>query len=130
MVEIIRNLDWVKERSECSIMKVFETLKLQVKEDMEQRNKLLPSGSHYNFIMTQHDNAFVVMSQSNEKNKGVAFELVGSVIQVNDRNGNEKFSATLTLNDDGECKVKIRDQERELWQMRRAALEDLFFNTF
>jgi hypothetical protein len=35
--------------------------------------------------------------------------------------------ATLTLNDMGECRLKINGQEREFWQFRRTALEDLFF---
>jgi hypothetical protein len=127
----IRELDWVTERSECSIVKVFEMLRLQVKADVEKRNGLLPQQSYYKFEMTTQDSAFSVLSRSNiNKSKAIVFELVENEIQVNDKKGNSIFVATLTLNDAGECLVKIKDKECELWQMRRAALEDLFFNTF
>ena len=50
-------------------------------------------------------------------------------IQVNDKDGKKILEATLTLNDSGECRVKIGGQEYELWQMRKKALENLFFKT-
>jgi len=48
---------------------------------------------------------------------------------VNDKDGKKILEATLTLNDSGECRVKIGGQEYELWQMRKKALENLFFKT-
>jgi hypothetical protein len=40
--------------------------------------------------------------------------------------GNLTFEATVTLNDEGRCVAKVDDQERELWQLRKMALEKLF----
>jgi hypothetical protein len=34
---------------------------------------------------------------------------------------------TLTFNYKGECKLNVNEKERELWQVRRMALEDLMF---
>jgi len=31
------------------------------------------------------------------------------------------------MNDQGECKLHANEQEREYWQVRRMALEDLMF---
>ena len=35
------------------------------------------------------------------------------------------FDATLTLNDKGECRLKIGEKELDFWQFRKLALEDL-----
>jgi hypothetical protein len=56
----------------------------------------------------------------------VYFKLEDGKITVMDSDG-ITFEATVMLNDMGDCKPKINGQERELWQMRRTALEKLFF---
>jgi hypothetical protein len=39
------------------------------------------------------------------------------------------FEVTLTFSDDGKCKLKAKEENREPWQVRRMALEDLLFRT-
>jgi hypothetical protein len=34
-----------------------------------------------------------------------------------------------TINDEGKCRLKVGGIEREFWQVRRMALEALFFET-
>jgi len=46
---------------------------------------------------------------------------------VRDDKGNPMFQVTLTFNDKGECKLHANEQEREFWQVRRMALEELLF---
>lgn len=42
----------------------------------------------------------------------------------------EGLAATLTLTDDGECKLKLpKGEELACWQFRKRVLEDLFLNT-
>jgi hypothetical protein len=56
----------------------------------------------------------------------VNFSLEGDEIVV--CAGNEIIlRATITLNNEGRCMLKVDDEELEQWQVRRMALEDLFF---
>ncbi len=44
------------------------------------------------------------------------------------RNQDREFSVTLTLNNEGRCKLRVDGaEELEQWQVRRIALEKLFF---
>jgi hypothetical protein len=43
--------------------------------------------------------------------------------------GIKAFEATPTVNDEGKCRLKVNGIEREFWQVRRMALEKLFFET-
>src|ERR1700687_5927128 len=124
------NFDWVTERSLCSSVKVFETLKLQVTKDIETRNKLRPENSSYEFHFVTNGDSFTVAKEGNNLHETVTFKLVGKAIQVLDKNGKKLIEATLTLNDDGECRLKINGRELESWQMRGLVLEDLFFGLY
>jgi hypothetical protein len=37
------------------------------------------------------------------------------------------FEVSVIFNDEGKCRLKAKEQNRELWQVRRMALEDLLF---
>ena len=128
--EIPKKLDWVTARAHCSISALFEQLVLEVEEDVNQRNKQRTEMSRYKFTTNQSGNVFNVYSDSGGTERHfVYFKLETNKITVKDDNA-LLFEATVTLNDGGECKPKINGQERELWQMRRMALEKLFFEVF
>jgi hypothetical protein len=40
------------------------------------------------------------------------------------------FEVTLTFSDDGRCRMKAKEENRESWQVRRMALEDLLFRIY
>lgn len=132
-------IDWVNERAACSLKKVFETLKLQVKEDVKARNesRLSPLPNGCKFVVSTSESQFnVSIDRTNEiakygqkPLKSALFVLDDKSIKVFDKEEKLMLEADITLNDLGECRVKIKGQERELWQMRREALEDLFFKT-
>ncbi len=58
------------------------------------------------------------------------FSLAEHAILVRDYKGAQMFEMTLTFNDKGECKLYVNEEERELWQVRRMALEDLLFRGY
>jgi len=35
----------------------------------------------------------------------------------------------MALNDDGECRLRVKTKQVEFWQFRRMALESLFFES-
>lgn len=81
------------------------------------------------FTMVSNTTSFKVLSAVENRQIGVKFSLGDKAITVTDTHGNTIFEATITLNDEGECRLKINGLERETWQVRRTALERLFFGT-
>jgi hypothetical protein len=127
------DFDWVNALSQCSLSTVFEKLKMEVDADVKSRNALrkidASFGAQYGFAMVDGMGSFKVILNSNRTREVVTFDLKEKSISVSDSNG-LLFEATLTLNNDGECRVKIKGEERELWHVRRMALEHLFFGIY
>jgi hypothetical protein len=120
---------WVEARSKCSIAVVFAEIRLGAIGDCEQAQAELSKNGWPGFETTEmRSNRFAVIRSHNPAfNRSVEFVCNGSAIEVNDGNGKILMTATLTLTDEGECKLKVGDRELDQWQFRRAALEELFF---
>ena len=127
MKEIPKNLDWVSVRAKCSMASVFDALKDEVQKDVISQNSL---PDHSKFEVKFNNGSFTVISGDGAVIKAMVFTLTGETIQVKNAARKVLFEAGLTLNDAGECKLKVGDQELELWQFRRRALEELFFGAF
>jgi hypothetical protein len=119
--------DWVSERSACTLPKVFAALRQQVEEDVETRNGLRPNYAPYEFSLAEDIDEFKVLLKGEDVQRSITFKLAEQAISVRDDKGNPMFQVTLTFNDKGECKLHANEQEREFWQVRRMALEDLLF---
>jgi hypothetical protein len=122
--------DWVTERSSCALPKVFKALMLQVEEDIKTRNALRPNNSPYEFSVAEHGDDFSVLLKAKDVNQSVVFTLAEHAIVVSDDKGDPMFDVTATFSDEGECRLKVNGEERDLWQVRRMALEDLLFRGF
>jgi hypothetical protein len=124
------DFEWVRARAACSPVKVFEQLRLQITHDLELRNKMC-EGQGYKFAMHVESTVFSVFLDSifhrDNPFRMVRFYLDGERIIARHANETDIFTATLTLNEDGECRLKIKDSNYELWQARHMALETLFF---
>jgi hypothetical protein len=120
--------DWVTARSRCSLPNVFKELRVQVEEDVKTRNALRPNNSPYEFSVTEDGAEFTVILAAPDVRRSVIFSLADHAIGVRDSRGKEMFDVTLTFNDEGECKLNVQEKERELWQVRRMALEQLLFH--
>jgi hypothetical protein len=68
------------------------------------------------------------MSLEDGPQRTVNFSMADTEIAIK-TSGGSSFRVTLMLNNDGECKVRVkgRDEDLERWQVLRIALEDLFF---
>ena len=122
--------DWVTERSSCSLPKVFKTLRSQVEEDVKSRNALRPNNSPYEFSIAENAGDFTVRLESKDLRQSVIFSLSEHAISVRDDKGNPMFDVSLTFTDEGKCRLTVNNQPRELWQVRRMALEELFFRGY
>ena len=121
------DFEWVTARANCSVNEVFEKLRAQVKADVDIRHNLRPHGEMYAFRFISEGPQFIALVEGNKLHHAVIFTLKDGIITVSDDDDNVLFRANVTLNDDGKCVVKINEDERELWQMRKMALEKLFF---
>src|SRR5580658_10343107 len=118
-------VDWVTKRSLCSLPNIFRELGIQVEEDIKIRNALRPANSPYEFSVLENGDGITVLLKTKDVQKSVTFSLAEHAFVVRDDQGNMLFEVTLTFSDEGECKMKVNDVERELWQVRRMALEGL-----
>lgn len=128
---------WVNARKECSLQNVFKVLGDGCKADVRDAlQALIPAHSHRTYAYDLHSNGkFSVTRCEDAMLSGpcdsVDFEIVGHEIVVTHMfataGKNELLRASLTLNNDGECKMLVDGQELEQWQVRRMALEKLFF---
>jgi hypothetical protein len=120
--------DWVTERSSCSLPKVFSALRAQVEDDVKTRNALRPNNSPYEFSVAEDVGEFTVLLKAAAASRSVVFHLAEHAIVVCDEQRNPMFEVAASLNDQGECRLKVNGQERDFWQVRRLALEDLMFH--
>jgi hypothetical protein len=123
--------NWVKARSDCSLVHVFKQLKLDVEEDCKTFNAIyqLNLSSSFRVISSDSGDIFGVCSGEHGRRE-VRFFLEKHRIAVRNERTQKEFAITLTLNDEGLCKLKIGEEEPELeqWQVRRRALEALLFD--
>jgi hypothetical protein len=121
--------DWVTERSNCTLPKIFNSLRIQVEQDVKTRNAMRPDLAPYEFVMEEDVNEFKVSLEANGRVKAVKFRIDDHLITVLDQDDSQLFDVTLIFTEDGKCRIKARDESCELWQVRRMALEDLMFRT-
>lgn len=122
-----QDFDWVQARTECSPSAIFERLKISLKTDAKIRTQaLIQKGSDYGFSVISEGRSVSVFVQGNNLSRSVVFDLTEDGVSVH--TGDKHIAeATLTLNDEGECRLKVGDKELELWQFRKFALEEFFF---
>jgi hypothetical protein len=123
----VSSFDWVTERSSCSLPKVFNVLRLQVEEDVKTRNALRPNYSPYEFSLIEDTEEFKVLLKAKELQQAVTFSLGDRAIQVHDGQDNKMFEVTASFDDTGKCRLQVNAEDRDFWQVRRMALEDLMF---
>jgi hypothetical protein len=121
-----RDFDWVTARHECSLAAVFAHLQDLATRNVETRNGTRRS-EPVQFSVSAGDGYFVVIRDGNLGQGSVTFRLRQSDIEI-ERAG-QSSSVTLTLNDEGHCKLLIEGVSENLdpWQVLRRALEPIFF---
>lgn len=120
--------DWVTARANCSIGLLFEQLKVQVEKDIAARQARTQGPPfYYSFRFKFENDAIIALVEGHKIHESVTFRLSNQAIEVMGKDGELLFSATATLNNDGDCRLRVNGEELELWQFRKKALEDLLF---
>jgi hypothetical protein len=128
--------NWVKARHDCTTFQMLTKLRFGAEDDVKTRNELRQDHENVKFSIVNDGLKFAVLREGRSSSVSVVFEASGSAIlvygQVVEAHQQARtlnpLHATLTLTDEGECKIKVDDKELECWQFRRKVLEDLFFN--
>ena len=126
--EVPIKFDWVGARSKCSLSEVFKALELGARDDVDAINALIISNTQIKFKVVGNGIRFSVICEYGAQTSGSRdFYRKDNEIFVSNENSKVIFTATITLNSLGRCMLKIGEDELEEWQVRRKALEDLFF---
>jgi hypothetical protein len=136
------NFPWVQARAKCSLLCVSKELRAGVIADVEARKaEQKPSESFEwsvtnviegRFAVVREDTGEMATVSGFQRGGGSAsidFVLSNDYIEVMGESAS-KFKASVTLNNEGLCKLKVGDLELDQWQVRRMALEELFFGPF
>ena len=122
--------DWVTARLSCSLPRVFNSLIFQVEQDVATRNSLRPPNSPYEFSLTEDNGELTVTLHTDKLRRSVTLKLSlpEHAILVSDETGERMFDVTSRLDDMGKCVLLVNGEERDPWQVRRMALEELMFS--
>ena len=124
--QIPERLDWVEKRAACSAAQVFKELQIEIEGDVAAANKANTLPGPFMATVTP-DGHTLIVSFKNEVGPRIVFFVANSQIQVKDEKRNQKITASLTLNLNGRCVLKVDGVELEKWQFRKVVLEDFFF---
>lgn len=120
------DFDWVKARAECSLRKVFLRLLSGVRSDVQARDLIAQdAGENVHFEASDNGDRVLVTRTEGAEVRRIEFAFSPAVITV--EGDGVKFGATPGLNNAGDCTLMVEGDELELWQVRRTALEKLFF---
>jgi hypothetical protein len=124
------DFDWVSARANCSAAVIFEKLKKLAIKDIQTMNSLRARDSLlFRLEDVDGDSSMVIgFNQLNRKRQTVTCALIDDGITIEGPTESRKIKATITFCNDGICRAKVADKELDLWQLRKLALEDLFFN--
>jgi hypothetical protein len=132
MNQIPEEFDWVNARERCTPLDVLHDLEVKVEKDVEKRNALLSESEkqyEVKFKFSSDLNQFFVeVERSTERVERVRFRPLVDGIEVTYLESETSFIGTLTLSNDGQCRLQVGDIEYNFWQFRKAALEQVFFS--
>jgi hypothetical protein len=112
---------------------MFERLRTRVREDVQSRNGLFDREDHWRFELHEEDDEFEV-ARLVPSGKGatrtaalVRFVREGRRIHVRGEDVDVEFAAVVTLDVTGQCRFAVGEAMYADWEIRRMALEQLFF---
>ncbi len=129
-MEQVTFFNWVKIRAECTLSLVFKQLRDEIIKDITIRTQCLKDSEtgKIGFELKDADaETFIVYRNYGELATGVSFGIIGTELIVIDGKGAEMLRATVGLNNNGRCMLRVNKTDLETWQFRKSALENLFF---
>lgn len=129
MEETPEELDWVSRRADCELDGAFEKLSVAVEEDVSNYNSKSGLQSPHALVFQKRKEypTFSVYRPMYAGALNVRFYRKSDHIEIEDECGAQMLSAKPLLTPNGRCKFQVGEEELEQWQLRRKALEAIFF---
>lgn len=126
------DFDWVTAQSACSAASVFHNLLAGMQKDVERRNGLKDHGN-WRFAVVEIENGFeVTRAEARQFERGeiqaaVTVHLEGPRINIKGDGVDVDLTILTGLNPSGACRLFVGEAEYAEWEVRKMALELLFF---
>ena len=133
------DFDWVAAQAKCSTPSMFEQLRTRVRADVQHRNGVLNRDDQWRFEFHDEGDEFevtrLISSSVGAQASGrppqvtasVRFAREGRRIHVQGEDVDVEFVAIVTLDATGQCRFAVGEAYYADWEIRRMALEQLFF---
>ena len=125
------DFDWVSAQAGCAVDLMFRRLLDGARKDVDRRNAA-GFGRHDRWTFKVHEDDENNFEVTRDAPNGstlafVAFEREGPRINVTSEGTEAHFTAIVNINPAGECRFFIGEGEYLAWEVRKMALEHLFF---
>jgi hypothetical protein len=127
------DFNWVVAQAQCSAAVMFERLRTRVREDVQRRNGIFDRNDGWKFEFQDDGEEFEASRALASALPGsrpgayVRFERTGRRINVLGEGLDIDFTAVVTLDATGLCRFVVGEAMYSEWEIRRMALEQLFF---
>jgi len=127
------DFNWVLAQSKCTSALMFEALRTHVNEDVQRRNGISDRSDGWTFEFEEDGDDFEALRVRSGSGDGtvlalVRFERNGRRIDVHGEDIDVQFTAILTVDAAGLCRFVVGEVMYSEWEIRRMALEALFFD--
>ena len=127
------DFDWVTAQAGCTADTMFSRLLAGVRRDVERRNALTTRADQFHFEVIEDGDRFEAIrtigtpTDTTHVHASVAFERVGPRINVQGDHVDTDFTAVVGINPSGACRFFVAEAEYAEWEVRKLALDQLFF---
>ena len=125
------DFDWVSAQSGCTTEQMFKRLLDGARTDVDRRNSAAFGRSDgWRFeVHADDDDSFEVtrIAASSKASAVVTFDRVGPRINITGDGVDVELFAIVSINHAGECRYYVGEQEYLGWEVRKLALDTLFF---
>jgi hypothetical protein len=124
------DFDWVSAQAKCNAASLFERLRSKVRDDVLRRNGIFDRGNAWKFEFEDDGDAFEVSrvaAAGSSVDAVVRFERAGPRIHVHSEEVDVELTAVVALDVSGQCRFVVGEAMYSDWEIRRMALETLFF---
>lgn len=124
------NFDWVSAQAGCSVVQMFQKLQDGARADVERRNGAgFGRTDEWRFEIHGEEDSFEVVRVGGSSKDGavVTFEREGPRINIAGDGVDVRLTAIVGINPSGECRYFVGELEYLGWEVRKQALDQLFF---
>ena len=124
------NFDWVSAQAGCSATQMFQRLQDGTRADVERRNSATfgrTDGWRFEFHEDEEGFEVVRIADSSRDSGFVTFQREGPRITITGDGVDVHMTAIVGINPHGDCRYFIGEGEFLAWEVRKQALDQLFF---